>query len=63
MRPEDIAKIARDSGWKNEDFMEAIYYLSKEIARPSGNTTKTCFICGGDGFYLGEKCSNCGTAP
>lgn len=59
MRPEDIAKIARDAGWKNEDFMEAIYYLSKEVARPSGAAVSTCFICGGDGHYMGQKCTNC----
>lgn len=59
MTPEDIVKIARDQGWKNEDYIEAIYFLSKEIARPSGEDGTKCFICAGEGTYMGVACTNC----
>lgn len=62
MTPEDVAKIARDCGWKNEDYMRAIYHLSREIVKPSGGDGRTCFICAGDGQYMGNPCTNCQTS-
>lgn len=59
MNPEELANFTRVWGWNKDDLILAAYSLLKEATKDKVMLKGACYICGGDGVYLGEPCTAC----